>query len=188
MCFYLCPTIWVHYTFMALQTMCNIDDVVFELCISGRGNYSINPSNIVGLFMNTVFFRLKTEKNKTASSLLKLIHKQSIEINEFDFLPIEYIEEELGVISYWLLSFEKYYENYSHSILKPVLIREELDYKKLVDVITLPDGTMKVIFVFNPRHYRKHTIERLFSLIEKFMLDITNNPDVIVSSLIQGQR
>lgn len=175
---------------MVLQTVCNINDVVFQKVMSGRSNFSIDVSNVVCCLVSPVLVRVKAEKDTKASSLLKSIHKQFIESNEFDFIAADDIQEELGFEeSYWKLSFENYdYGDNYLSILKPILVREELSEINMIYAIPLSDGSLKVIFMFDTSHYRRQKIEHLFCLIEKFMKEITKNPDVKVNLLTQNNE
>lgn len=82
---------------LTLQTACRLDDVVFGKVVSGRDKTSADVSELVGLFLNTVPLRVKTEKDATAAQMLKALQEQSLETNPFDFCPLSDIQKAVGM-------------------------------------------------------------------------------------------
>ncbi len=63
----------------------HVDDVIFGLVVSGRPPQLPGVENIVGLFINTVPVRIKTEKTEKFSSLIKKVQKQFLESEDFHY-------------------------------------------------------------------------------------------------------
>ncbi|MBQ4630141.1 MAG: amino acid adenylation domain-containing protein, partial [Clostridia bacterium] len=73
---------------IALQKFSNRNDVVFDKVVSGRSVPIKNIENTLGLFVNTVPVRIKSEENSTFENLIKEIQKQTINTNKYGIVPL----------------------------------------------------------------------------------------------------
>lgn len=178
---------------LTLQTACRLDDVVFGKVVSGRDKTSADVSELVGLFLNTVPLRVKTEQGATAAQMLKALQEQFLETNPFDFCPLSDIQKAVGMtegLVYSILSVENYDGGEPLSLLKPVLVREEHagGYVGL-DARVLPDGSLEAVLSFDPLRYRRAEMERLAGLWEHFAAAIAEQPNLPLTSfsLLSGE-
>ena len=73
---------------IALQKYSGSEDVVFDKVISGRSIPLKNIENTVGLFINTVPVRIKSEENSALADLLKETQNQTVNANMNGILPL----------------------------------------------------------------------------------------------------
>ena len=72
---------------MVLQTYSRSRDVIFGKVVSGRDNTDTDVNNVVGLFINSVPVRLRTDEKTTAREALRMLQSQAVESNPYDFCP-----------------------------------------------------------------------------------------------------
>ncbi|MBU3179510.1 non-ribosomal peptide synthetase, partial [Clostridium estertheticum] len=75
-----------------LQKYNNSNDSVFGYVVSGRNQEVKGIENMVGLFINTIPLRVKTEKEMTFKELLASVNKSFLESSEYDFYPLAEIQ------------------------------------------------------------------------------------------------
>ena len=171
---------------MVMQTACRLDDVVFAKVVSGRDKTAVDVSALVGLFINSVPVRVKTGKDSTAEEMLRELRKQTIESNEFDFCPLAEIQKAAGTnrLVYSILSVENYGgEENPNSPLKSVFFKEEHLGNLGIDVTSRPDGSLRIVFSFDPKRYRETEVRRMISLTCNFMAGIAENLSAPLHSL-----
>ena len=171
---------------MVLQTVCRLDDVVFAKVVSGRDKTSADVSNLVGLFINSIPVRVKTDKNSSAVQILKTLHKQSTEGNEFDFCPLAEIQKAVGMsdgLIYSIVSIENYGGAEKFSMLKPVLVREEHFGGFGFDATIKSDGNAQIVFSFDKTRYREAEVNRIIALFRNYIGEVAENPDAPLNSL-----
>ena len=169
-----------------MQTACRLDDVVFAKVVSGRDKTAVDVSALVGLFINSVPVRVKTGKDSTAEEMLRELRKQTIESNEFDFCPLAEIQKAAGTnrLVYSILSVENYGgEENPNSPLKSVFFKEEHLGNLGIDVTSRPDGSLRIVFSFDPKRYRETEVRRMISLTCNFMAGIAENLSAPLHSL-----
>ncbi len=97
---------------VALQKFSGSDDIVFDKVISGRSIPLKNIENTIGLFVNTVPVRIKSDENSTLSDLLKETQKQTVNANKCGVLALSEIYKTCDINSRLidaLFVFENYY-------------------------------------------------------------------------------
>jgi amino acid adenylation domain-containing protein len=77
---------------ICLQKYGNTKDVVFGTTVSGRNLDFKGIEHMVGLFINTIPLRLKSEQNETVQSLLKRTHQLLIDRQAYETSPLYDIE------------------------------------------------------------------------------------------------
>ena len=138
-----------------LRTLNRAEDVAFTTIASGRDGYSIDVSDLVGLFINPVPVRLNLRKDTTARQALSALNRQAGETKSCDFCPLADIQGALGGgirLNGLIISFENYMEGETgKALLVPVLIREEHEAGSVdVDAAVQPDGSISVLLSFDP--------------------------------------
>lgn len=114
---------------LVLRTLNRTDDAVFTAVASGRDGYSMNVSDLVGLFINPVPVRVNPEKGAAPRQALQALHRQAAETKPYDFCPLADIRNAMGGdirLDGLIVSFENYAEGgKDETLLKPALIKEE---------------------------------------------------------------
>ena len=166
---------------LVLQTYCNCEDVVFAKVVSGRGNTKVDVSRMVGLFINSVPVRVKTEKETTAFTALAELRRQADESGAYDFCPLERIEQQTELGSNLLqtvLTFENYDTDGGSSAdaLKPVYTKEEL-FDSIIPSLYLHEGELVLNIAFDRRLYRREEITRVLRLFKTLVDGMAAQPD-----------
>ena len=173
---------------MVLQPLNRTDDAAFCVITSGRDGYSMDVSDLVGLFINPVPVRIHTEKGDTARKMLTALNRQGVQTKPHDFCPLSDIQNALGGdirLSGLIVSFENYSEGeQSETLLRPAFIREEHEAGSVdVDAAVQPDGSISMILSYDPALYRGSDMTRLLRLFENYVHRMTECPDVPLSTL-----
>ena len=97
---------------IALQKYSGGNDVVFDKVISGRNIPLKNIEKTVGLFINTIPVRIKTDENTIVADLTKEIQNQTVSADKYGILPLAQVYRECNIDSKSvdaLFVFENYY-------------------------------------------------------------------------------
>ena len=77
---------------LTLQACCRTDDAVFAKVVSGRSGTDMRTDDIVGLFINSVPVRVRTEDDQTIVEALRHLQAQAAESAAWDFCPLAQIQ------------------------------------------------------------------------------------------------
>ncbi|WP_313560433.1 non-ribosomal peptide synthetase [Ruminiclostridium cellobioparum] len=183
-----------------LQKYNNVEDVVFGTTISGRTQEVTGIDKMVGLFINTIPLRLKTNKQDTVIETLKSVNEVLIERQEYQHTPLVEIKSYSGI-------------NKNESLFDSIVVIENypiegiLDSKdKSIDIrfksifgftnfyVTLRvmvfDG-IKLEFVYNSSLFKSDTIERLVNHYLKILMEVIEKPDICIcclSMLLESEK
>lgn len=102
---------------LLLQKYTNKSDVVYGKIVSGRNTEVINADTIIGLFINTIPIRMKTEVGNTVLETLKTVQNQAINSSNYDFIHLAEIQSKCTNMGNRLIqsviAFENYYNQES---------------------------------------------------------------------------
>lgn len=173
---------------LVLQTINRTDDVVFSTITSGRDGYSLDVSDLVGLFINPVPVRVNADAQTTARQALMVLNRQAGETKPHDFCPLADIQNALGGdirLSGLIISFENYSEGEpGESLLRPAFIREEHEAGSVdVDASVQPDGSISMLLSYDPAMYRGTDMKRLLALFTNYVERMTEMPDTPLDTL-----
>ena len=173
---------------LVLRTLNRTGDVVFTTIASGRDGYSMDVSELTGLFLNPVPLRIHPEKDATVRQELRRLHLQVTETKPYDFCPLGDIQSALGGdirLNGLFLSFENYIEPEKGEMwLRPALIREEHEAGSVdLDAVVRSDGGISLLLCFDPAAYRATDMNRMMALFENYVAHMTEDPDLPVDSL-----
>ena len=173
---------------LVLRTLNRTEDVAFTTIASGRDGYSMDVSDLVGLFINPVPVRLNPGKDATARQALAGLNRQAGETKPYDFCPLADIQRALGCeirLSGLIISFENYMEgDAGEAVLRPALIREVHEVGSVdVDASVQPDGSISLILSYDPALWRRPEMERILRLFSNYVEQITAAPDAPLRSL-----
>ena len=134
---------------VALQKFSGSDDVVYDKIISGRSIPLSNVSETLGLFINTVPVRIRSEEKTSVADLLKATQKQTAEADKNGILPLADVYKNSSVESRSvdaLFVFENYFtgeeSEITNGILTPELISfdEQTEFNLTVTIIREGSG------------------------------------------------
>ena len=167
---------------LALRTLNRQDDTVFSVITSGRDGFSMDVTDLVGLFINPVPVRFTADRNATARQMLQSLHAQAAGTKPYDFCSLADIQQAAGNgarLGGVVISFENYSEETAGTpLLKPVLVREEHESGDVsVDAQARPDGSLSVILSYDPALYRGEEMERVFALFRNYARRLAESPD-----------
>lgn len=177
---------------IVLQRYNGTDDVVFGKVVSGRSADIKGIEEIVGLFINTIPVRVKSEKEETVKDLLKEMWEQATKANSYEYCSLAEIQGRtlLGTqLISTLFAFENYYTgDGSASSSDDVLgiemesAREQTSYA--ISMSTSYDGTnIHCDIMFNPNEYEADEMQLVLGCMEQVLTEIAAKPEQKVSEL-----
>ena len=168
---------------LVLGAFCGTDDVVFGKIVSGRNNAGMDVDDVVGLFINSIPVRLKTDDNTTAKEALRILQEQSAKSNAYDYCHISQIQEQTYLGSN-LLQTVLVFENYNSGrtekspelSLKTICAREER-FTDILPVVYIREDRMSLQISFDTSVYTEARIRQILALFELFVEQISAGPD-----------
>lgn len=180
-----------------LQKACYVNDVVFGKVVSGRNADIKGIENIVGLFINTIPVRIKSEEGLTVLQLLKNVQAQANESETYSYSSLAQIQsltKQKNNLVKVLYTFENFFikeRDNNDGILKfePEEGREQTDYSINMSA-SLINEQLTFDIIFDPNKYDEFDINLLLKRMEKIISSIISNPqcDVIELDLITDEE
>ncbi|KZS47035.1 hypothetical protein AWU65_14430 [Paenibacillus glucanolyticus] len=183
-------TIWG----ILLQKYNNTNDVVFGSVVSGRPPHLNNVEQIVGLFINTVPVRIKSNNEESFVSLLKRIQEQELDSQNFNYLSLADIKAASNVTTD-LFEHIIAYENFPVD-LESIVGEDDTELGfKIVDMEALEENhynfsmqivedTELIINVnYNPELYSTSLITSLFDHFNQILHSVVTNPYISISEI-----
>ena len=170
---------------IVLQKYNQVNDVVFGKVVSGRNKHIEGIESMVGLFINTVPMRVRNEQNTTIRELLKAIHRQGIDSDEYDYCSLSEVlgRSELGRHLFsTLFVFENYYVDKSafdksqqFEAVTMMDNREQTNYSLTLSAAYSEYLHFKLLY--DPRIYGKVEVGLILKRLETVLSEISINPD-----------
>ncbi|URZ15357.1 non-ribosomal peptide synthetase [Clostridium felsineum] len=177
---------------IVLQRYNGTNDVVFGKVVSGRNADIRGIEKTVGLFINTIPFRVKCDERTTIRTLLKELKQQGIDGNSYDYCSLAEIQNETQQKSdliKTIFAFENYYVDESNLRssegalqVKYEAAREQTDYAIGLKAYVNEDQLVYTM-MYNPNEYDKGEIETILNRVGKVLIKISENEDVKVSDI-----
>jgi len=181
-----------------LSKLTNRNDVLFGITINGRPAELPGSENMVGLFINTVPFRVKTDK-VTFNKILIKSKEAYASINDHQYLPLaeiqNYTRARKNLIQH-ILVFEGHQseENDKNQFLPGVMaqdysIHEQTHYA--LEVSIFPEKEIRFRFGYDPKRLSKWDIENLGLRLEYLAGQLLEDPTHPISEytiLPQNER
>jgi amino acid adenylation domain-containing protein len=183
-------TIWG----ILLQKYNNTDDVVFGTVVSGRPAEIDGIENMVGLFINTVPIRVKSENTPDFSTVVKKVQQQTAGAKPYEYLSLADIQANsslpMNLIDH-ILGFENFpvRESIKKKSSKEALgfevvdmeVSEQSNYDFGIGII--PGDTILMRFVFNSRVYEPGFIKTLDSHFTRVVHQVAANPAIKIKEI-----
>lgn len=174
-----------------LQRYNNTDDVVFGGVVSGRPSGIKDVNRIVGLFINMVPVRVKTNKGDLFSQLLKSVHKNAVASKSYEYLPLPEIQAN-SLLKDKLLDHLMSYQNY------PVRNVANAHENKLFTVdsaeshehtnydfnfVIFPGDVYSLKIIFNANRFEPDAIKNLMAQFIGMGKQVVRDPQIPVSNI-----
>ncbi|WP_242841198.1 non-ribosomal peptide synthetase [Clostridium akagii] len=185
-----------------LQKYNNADDVVFGTVISGRQVKVQNIENMVGLFINTVPLRVKSEVDTKFIELAKKVNTDFIQSNaSYAYASLAEVQAFTNMRNK-LINHTVIYENYpidekllsldkegdSDLRIKEEDVFEQTDYN--LEVLIVPGEEITVKIIYNNSIFLENTINEIFESLFTIIKHVSNNPNIELSKIdmISGEE
>lgn len=161
----------------------NCDDVIFGTVVSGRNCPISNLENVVGLFINTLVTRVKTEKSESIAELCKKINLNIKEKIEYEKTPLINLKKYLEIKNDTEI-FESIVviDNYPMNMLSGTgvfnygdfVMKETSNYDLTLGVIDY-EG-IELSLTYNTSKYSREMIEAMLGHLSNIIQYIIDNP------------
>jgi amino acid adenylation domain-containing protein len=181
-----------------LQKYTGLDDVVFGVVVSGRPPGIEGIEKMVGLFINTVPTRFKSQPGDSFVQLLKNTYKETVPAREYEYLSLAEIQARTPLKSNLLdhiLAFENFplREELNTAHKGQVQGKETFFYIESIrqynqtnydlNVIIIPRQLFIVRFNYNSSVYEREFLQRVGQHFKKVITQVIENPGIPVSRI-----
>lgn len=178
---------------IALQRYNGSRDVVYGSVVSGRPAEIPGIDRMIGLFINTIPVRVKTEENLPFTVLMKQQQEQYMASHMYDTYPLFEIQaqtdQKQDLISH-IMVFENYPVEEEVERLGGGEAAFEIEEAELLEqtnydfnLIVLPGEEMRLLFQYNALVYDQVTIGQIKGHLVHLMEQIVENPAISVDAL-----
>lgn len=171
-----------------LQYYSNKDDVVFGKVVSGRNVDIPNIEKSIGLFVNIIPVRIKSDDEITVEGLLKNIQNQALSTIEHDYCPLVDIQREniLGKeLIQTLWGFENYGDGKDFSN-RSLTLNEKGSREQTKYPLTLRGyftDTLVMNLIYDTQRYSRKEMERILFRMETVISNMADNPKMKIKEL-----
>ena len=175
---------------LVLQAYGRSEDAVFVKVVSGRDNASEDVSDVVGLFINSVPVRVRTDRNSTLIGVVRDLQRQAAETSSWDWCPLADIQTLANVgggLFQSILAFENYEGGEetgfgAASGLKLVAERGS-EASELSVMAMLRDGRLALSLLFDTSKYPKDAATRILAVFRRVLELIARTPQAKAQTL-----
>ncbi len=168
------------------------EDIMFGTTVSGRPHALEGVETMIGLFINTLPFRIHIEPKKSFAEWLAYIMEMQVEARDYEYSSLVKIHEwsdfQPGVPLFdSILVFENYpakpkindsRRNYS---IKDIEYLEQSNYP--LSIITVPGERLRLISVYDKRLFSDSSMVRLLEHLQTIVEEFTRDPDQIIDDV-----
>jgi tyrocidine synthetase III len=170
-----------------IQKYNNTGDVVFGTTVSGRDTAIKGVEQIVGLFINTLPFRIKDSNGETIAQLMKTVdndlrqrkereHDPLVEINKASPLHDNTeLFDTLMVLENYPLDRRLKENKDSALTVESYRITEEASYDLIISITEYDD--MEVAFIYDRASYEKSTVKGIFQHFQSLLKHMVQRPE-----------
>ncbi|MCM3007886.1 amino acid adenylation domain-containing protein [Bacillus subtilis] len=176
-----------------LQKYNNSEDVVFGSIVSGRPEEIPGIESMIGLFINTVPVRVRSEEGMTFAQLMENMRESAIASKSYDTYPLYEIqaqtEQKQALIDH-IMVFENYpikqemdSDQSNETKLKVANFRGEEQTNYDFNFIVIPGNNIEVRFQYNANVYDRLNVKQIGNHLTHLMNQVVLNPDVLLERL-----
>ena len=178
---------------LTMQRFLYDTDIVFGTIVSGRNTGVPNIENEVGMFINTVPVRIKTDPTNTAAELVESVHKSVLKRYDYEKSSLTDIGNYTGTKASELFDSIVAIENYPLQIENLMdtgtdcfgemsFSMEEYTNYPLTVVIDA-NNEYRISVIYDTELYEEFTVESMLGSLSVLLNDITDNPQKLVKDL-----
>ncbi|WP_235941328.1 non-ribosomal peptide synthetase [Paenibacillus puerhi] len=172
---------------LLLQKNTNTDDVVFGSVVSGRNAEVDRIEEMVGLFINTIPVRVKTDADTRFTGLLQRMQQDALHASKYDYYPladIQSLSEVKRKLVNHIVIFQNYYaQDEVRSIeanvgltIHNVEVQEQTNYD--LDVMIVPRDELTVMLSYNKAVYTEQQVETVKQQFLNIVRSVVRDPDI----------
>ncbi|AZK48670.1 non-ribosomal peptide synthase/polyketide synthase [Paenibacillus lentus] len=182
-------TIWG----VLLQKYNDTNDVAFGAVVSGRPAAVPDVEDIVGLFINTIPVRIKSDENETFETLIAKVQKQALSSEPYDYVSLAEIQSGIGDVIDHVFAFENYqidvkqFEESSYTSELGFSIQwtennhERTNYDLSVQAQIGEESIIKILF--NSLVYSYEFIQNVVAHVLKIAETVTSHPAIRIQDI-----
>ncbi|TQR95459.1 amino acid adenylation domain-containing protein [Paenibacillus ottowii] len=177
-----------------LQKYNNHSDVIFGSVVSGRPSEIIGVEHIIGLFINTIPVRIRSEAGESFAEVMKKMQEQALASHAYDTYPLFEIQaltdQKQNLINH-IMVFENYpvdeqieemgSDGQELFSVSNVMATEQTNYD--LSIVVMPGEGIKVRFMYNSVSFDQADIERLHGHFVHLLEQVLLNPNICVEDL-----
>lgn len=183
-------TIWG----ILLQKYNNNNDAIFGSVVSGRSNDINGIERMVGLFINTVPIRIKSEQDTTFSQLLQNVQQSLFTCIKYSYLQLVDIQActtlKQSLLNH-ILIFENYYveetiNDFGKNKILGFKIKNIEEFEQTnydFNIVIIPADKLHIQFKYNMSIYDNDIVERIQEHFIELIRNVANNPNLFVKDL-----
>ncbi|MGG4221695.1 amino acid adenylation domain-containing protein, partial [Paenibacillus jamilae] len=179
---------------LLLQKYNGSDDAVFGGVVSGRPADISGIENMVGLFINTIPIRIRSQAEDTFADLIRANQQQALASQDYETYPlyeIQALTEQKQELINHIIVFENYpveeqVEQLGEGAASDFVISnagmiEQTNYD--FNLVVMPQEAMKIRFEYNTKLYDREAVERTQGHLIQLLEQVVANPDIRVQEL-----
>ncbi len=168
---------------ITLQHFSGLDDVVFGKLVSGRNLQIAGIEKIVGMLMNTIPVRVKTDNNCTIKEMLMHLQKESIEGSKFHYCDLSMIQSKTKAKGDLIKSLYVYENVFIDNSYYDTIRKINIGNEELVDQVEYPlmfcammaGNNLKLYITYNPQYYLIEEIELVLMHLRTILNEVVED-------------
>ncbi|MBE0339247.1 non-ribosomal peptide synthetase [Paenibacillus sp. 23TSA30-6] len=179
---------------IVLQKYNDHNDAVFGSVVSGRPSDISGAENIIGLFINTIPVRIRSEAGESFAEVMKKMQEQALASHAYDTYPlfeIQALTDQKQNLIQHIMVFENYpvdeqVEQLGQNDEAPfeidnVTVFEQTNYD--FNLAVMPGEALRLSFGYNTQVYDVADIRRIAGHFIHLLEQVTVNPNIAVSEI-----
>ncbi|MGG4442605.1 tyrocidine non-ribosomal peptide synthetase TycB [Brevibacillus fortis] len=188
------PTVIQTLWGILLQSYNSSNDVLFGSVVSGRPTEIVGIDKMVGLFINTIPFRIQAKNDQTFADLIEDVHQRSLKSQSYEHVPLYDIQND-SVLKQDLIDHLMVIENYPLMealqkktatqqvgfTISDVEMFEPTNYD--MTVMVMPKDEIAMRFDYNAAVFDEVFIQKMAGHLKQIAVCVANNPKVALQEV-----
>ncbi|MFD2671573.1 condensation domain-containing protein, partial [Marinicrinis sediminis] len=155
---------------LLLSTYNQTNDVVFGMVSTGRPAEIEGVEQMIGLFINTIPLRIRTEDQDTVGQLLDKVQQSLMESQQYDYVPLAHIQAQSApkrTLIDHIVTFQNFSQEEATPEHSPKLgfeILDEADYEQThydFTLMIMPNQGLDILVKYNSASLHEASVERM---------------------------
>lgn len=179
---------------IVLQKYNQHEDVLFGSVVSGRPSDINGVEEMIGLFINTIPVRVRSEAGESFAEVMKRMQEQAMASHAYDTYPlfeIQALTDQKQTLIQHIMVFENYpvdeqVEQLGHKeealfSIDNVTVFEQTNYD--FNLAVMPGEGLRLSIGYNALVYSEADIERIAGHFAYVLQQVVANPDMVISDI-----